>query len=148
MKNVLIIAISALTLASCSSKKAVIDEETLPKDIALKPNNNFTQEDEQRDLKNLIVEIETQISAETCTDPTEWKFAAIGSKPCGGPSSYLAYPLKLENEILPKITHFTSMQNAFNIKYNLTSDCAMVLPPVEIRCEDGKAVLIGGSIRE
>ena len=143
MKNLLIIVISVLTLASCSSKKGMIEEETLPKDIALKPDNEFSQEEEQLQMKNLINKIDSLISTETCFDATEWKFAAIGSKACGGPSSYIAYPLKLEEQILPKITQFTSMQSAFNTKYKIMSDCAMVMPPAEIRCQDGKAVLIG-----
>lgn len=143
MKNLLIIAISALTLASCSSKKGIADEETLPKDIALKPDNQFSQNEEQLQMKNLINKIDSLISTETCSDATEWKFTAIGSKACGGPSSYIAYPIKLENEVLPKVTQFTSMQSAFNTKYKIMSDCAMVLPPTEIKCEEGKAVLVG-----
>ncbi|QOW10661.1 hypothetical protein Q73A0000_09885 [Kaistella flava (ex Peng et al. 2021)] len=143
MKNLLIIAISALTLVSCSSKKGIADEETLPKDIALKPDNQFSQDEEQLQMKNLITKIDSLISTETCSDATEWKFTAIGAKACGGPSSYIAYPTKLENEILPKVTQFTSMQSAFNTKYKIMSDCAMVLPPTEIKCEDGKVVLVG-----
>lgn len=142
MKHFLIIAISVLTFASCSSKKGIIEEETLPKDIALKPDNNFTQEDDQRLMKSLIQEIDSLIGAEPCTDIANWKFTAIGSKACGGPSSYIAYPVQLEDEILPKVTQFTSMQSTFNTKYGMMSDCAIVLPPTEITCENGKAVLI------
>lgn len=143
MKQFLIIAISVLSFASCSSKKAIVEEETLPKDIALKPDNNFTQEDDQRQMKNLIQEIDSLIGAEPCTDVANWKYAAIGAKACGGPNSYIAYPVQLEDEILPKVTQFTSMQSAFNTKYGMMSDCAIVLPPAKITCENGKAVLIG-----
>ena len=142
MKHLLIIAISVLTFVSCSSKKGIIEEETLPKDIALKPDNNFTQEDDQRLMKSLIQEIDSLIGAEPCTDIANWKFTAIGSKACGGPSSYIAYPVQLEDEILPKVTQFTSMQSTFNTKYGMMSDCTIVLPPAEITCENGKAVLI------
>ena len=143
MKHYLIIAISVLTFASCSSKKAIVEEETLPKDIALKPDNNFSQEDDQRLMKNLIQEIDSLIGTEPCTDVANWKFTAIGAKACGGPSSYIAYPVQLEDKILPKVTQFTSMQSTFNTKYGMMSDCAIVLPPSEIKCENGKAVLIG-----
>lgn len=148
MKHLLIIAISVLTLASCSSKKGVLDEETLPKDISEKPHDHLSQENDQLEMKNLIKEIDSIIANENCSDPAEWKFTAIGSKACGGPSSYIAYPIKLEAEILPKVTQFTSMQSAFNTKYGLMSDCAMVLPPVEIKCENGKAVLIGDRLEK
>ena len=143
MKHFLISAILIIILSACSSKKAAMDLETLPKDIALKPHNHSSQEDDQQQMKSLIKEIDALISTETCSNPAEWKFVAIGSKACGGPSSYIAYPLKLEAEICPKVPQFTSMQSAFNTKYKLMSDCAMVMPPVEIRCENGKAVLIG-----
>lgn len=146
MKHLLIIGISVLTLASCSSKKGIVEAETLPKDISQKPHDHFTQDDEKVQMKNLIKEIDSIIGNENCTDASKWKFTAIGSKACGGPSSYIAYPAKLEEEILPKVTQFTSMQSAFNTKYGLMSDCAMVMPPVEIRCENGKAILIGDRI--
>lgn len=148
MKYLLMIAISVLTFTACSSKKAIVEEETLPKDIALKPDNNFTQEDDQRLMKSLIQEIDSLISAEPCTDVANWKFTAIGAKACGGPSSYIAYPVQLEDEILPKVTQFTSMQSTFNTKYGLMSDCAIVLPPAEIICENGKAVLIGDRLEK
>ena len=148
MKHFLIIAISVLTFASCSSKKGIVEEETLPKDIALKPDNNFTQEDDQRQMKSLIQEIDSLIGAEPCTDVANWKFTAIGAKACGGPSSYIAYPVQLEDEILPKVTQFTSMQSTFNTKYGMMSDCAIVLPPAEITCQNGKAVLIGDRLEK
>ncbi|MGA9211275.1 hypothetical protein [Kaistella sp.] len=126
----------------------MMNEETLPKDIALKPENHSPQEEEQVQMKNLIKEIDALINTETCSDPTDWKFTAIGSKSCGGPSSYIAYPIKLEEEILPKVTQFTSMQTAFNTKYKIMSDCMVVLPPSEIKCENGKAVLIGDHLEK
>ena len=144
MKNILIIAISVLTLASCQSKK-VIDPETLPKDISQKPDNNISQQSDREKLSSLIKEIEKLANSETCNDVADWNFAAIGSKPCGGPSSYIAYPKKIEDEIVPKITNFTQMQSAFNTKYGLVSDCMMVMPPSGIRCVDGKAVLVSGN---
>ena len=148
MKHLLMIAISVFIFSACSSKKAIVEEETLPKDIALKPDNNFTQEDDQLRMKGLIQEIDSLINEEPCTDVANWKFTAIGAKACGGPSSYIAYPVQLEDEILPKVTQFTSMQSAFNTKYGLMSDCAIVLPPAEIICENGKAVLIGDRLEK
>lgn len=118
---------------------------TLPQDISKKPHLHSAQEEDQDKLKVLIKEIESLINTEKCNNAADWKFAPIGSKPCGGPSSYIAYPQQLETEILSKISLFTAMQSDYNLKYNLTSDCAMVLPPVEIKCENGKAVLISAT---
>ena len=145
MKNLFIISIALLSLASCNAKKSAENADNLPKDISLKPENNLSQQEDQMALSTLIKEIDAIISTEPCTNPAEWKFSAIGAKPCGGPSSYIAYPVKLEDEILPRIEQFTAMQSAFNKKYNLMSDCSMVMPPSEIRCENGKAVLVRGN---
>ncbi len=140
MKNILILGITILTLTSCGSKKAA-NSETLPKDIALKPDNILSQQEDKEQLSIAIKEIDSLIANETCTVASDWSFAAIGAKPCGGPSSYIAYPNKSEAEILPKIERFTAMQSAFNTKYKLMSDCMVVQPPSGIRCENGKAVL-------
>lgn len=144
MKNLFVIAIALLSLGSCKSKK-LIDPETLPKDAALKPDNNMIQQADREKLSALVKEIETLASAEICTNASDWSYVAIGSKPCGGPSSYIAYPKKLETEILQKITHFTQLQSAYNTKYGLMSDCMMVQPPSGIQCVDGKAVLMSGN---
>lgn len=139
MRNFLLIAIAVLSLSSCKSK--VVDTENLPKDIALKPDNNLLQQKDKEQMNVLIKEIDSLIASEVCKDANSWTFAPIGAKPCGGPSSYLAYPKNKESEILPKIEKFSEMQMAFNKKYQLTSDCMLVTPPAGIRCEDGKAVL-------
>lgn len=145
MKNIFIIGIALLSLVSCKTKKSAENTDTLPKDISLKPENNMAQQEDRQQLTSLMREIDAFIALEPCTNPADSKFTAIGAKPCGGPSSYIAYPTKLEAQILPKIEHFTRMQSAFNKKYNLMSDCAMVMPPSEIRCENGKAVLVRDS---
>ena len=145
MKNLLIIGIAVATLFSCKAKKSAENPDNLPKDISMKPENNLSQQDDRQALTALVKEIETITAGENCTDPAAWKFSAIGAKPCGGPASYIAYPVSLEDQMLLKIQHFTAMQSAFNKKYNLVSDCAMVMPPSGIKCENGKAVLVSGN---
>lgn len=142
MKNISVILGLLLILMACGAKKD-IDPETLPKDIALKSENNFAQVEDNEKLRALLAEIEAQINSQPCTDPNQWRISPIGAKPCGGPSSYLAYPVRLEEEILPKIANFTQLKATFNKKYGLMSDCAIVPEPSAIRCEKGKAVLVG-----
>lgn len=141
MKYFLIIALSTLSIIGCKTKNDAEAKENLPKDISLKPENNLSQQQDKEPLTKLIKEIEAAIQKETCTDAADWNFAPIGSKPCGGPSSYIAYPKKMESQILPQIEKFTEMQTAFNKKYQLISDCMMIAPPTGIECVDGKAVL-------
>ena len=146
MKTVLIVAFATLSLFACKSKNTVENTDNLPKDIALKPENNLMQQADQQQLSSLIKEIDLMVQGEKCDGSlSDWTFTAIGAKPCGGPSSYIAYPKKREVEILPKVQKFTEMQSAFNKKYKLMSDCAIVPEPTEIKCEEGKAVLVNGN---
>ncbi len=140
MKSYIILSSIVLTLTACTSRNAE-NPDNLPKDISLKPENNHSQQQDREMLAVMIKDIEDQIAKVSCNDASQWKYAAIGAKPCGGPSSYIAYPVELEDELLPKIETFTQMQSAFNKKYQLMSDCMLVQPPTEIECVDGKAVL-------
>lgn len=140
MRSYLILASVVLSLSACTSRNTE-NPDNLPKDISLKPENNHSQQQDREMLSVMIKEIEDQIAEVQCIDSSQWKFTPIGAKPCGGPSSYIAYPTELESELLPKIETFTQMQSAFNKKYQLMSDCMLVQPPTGIECVDGKAVL-------
>ena len=142
MKNFLIITSILLILFNCNSKKLIENTETLPKDISLKPNNEISQQEDQEKMSVMIKEIDALIQTETCSDVANWEFSAIGAKPCGGPSSYIAYPKKLAAEILPKVADLTTKQMEFNKKYGVMSDCVIVPEPTRIICENGKAVLV------
>jgi hypothetical protein len=145
MKNLLLLILAVFSLSACNSKKGIENNENLPKDISLKPENNLTQQADQQQLSLLIKEIDSMAQGETCDGSGNFAFTPIGAKPCGGPSSYIAYPKKTATEILPKVQKFTEMQSAFNKKYKLMSDCTMVPEPTEIKCENGKAVLVKGN---
>ena len=142
MKNILIFTLAAFSLFACNAKKKVENTDDLPKDIALKPENNLSQQQDKDELTVAIKKIDSLAQSETCSNVADFAFTSIGAKPCGGPSSYIAYPKKVEAEILPQIQKFTTMQFAFNKKYNLMSDCALVPEPTGISCENGKAVLV------
>ncbi|MEK0442931.1 MAG: hypothetical protein RL403_1909 [Bacteroidota bacterium] len=77
-----------------------------------------------------------------CTNASEWKFTAMGSKACGGPARYLAYHQSVERELLDLVERFTALQKAYNEQNNVLSDCMLVGPPRTIQCEGNKAVLI------
>lgn len=141
MKKLFISFILLSLLSACASRQTE-DPDTLPKDISLKPERNDPETDRKM-MAELIAEIEAMIGKETCTDASQWRISAIGTKACGGPSSYITYPISLETELLPKIKEVTRRQSEFNRKYGVMSDCAIVPPPSAVRCENGKAVLVG-----
>lgn len=140
MKIILLISIILLGIISCKSKK--INLETLPKDIALKKSLNENYPEDSATLNSLQVEIVNMIAEKTCEDASQWKISPMGSKPCGGPAYFIAYPKELEEELLPKIKTYSIQESGFNEKYGIVSNCVMEIEPAGIACENGKAVFV------
>lgn len=95
------------------------------------------QQDDQLlgELYQEIVEISTQFN---CSNAEEWKFTAIGSKGCGGPTGYIAYSVKTDEDLfLKKVNHYSSQQNKYNIKWGVLSTCDIPPLPQDVTCIDG-----------
>lgn len=135
-----IVLCTTITLVSCNTSKNA--NTNLPIDIADRPADEESQKYEQAQLDRLKASIESEVSGEKCTDANEWTFAPMGSKACGGPQQYIAYPKKIEATFLPRVNEYTDKVKAFNEKYNITSDCMMITPPTSLKCINGKIRLI------
>lgn len=151
MKKAVFIFIATLFLSACKSKKVMEITDRLPKDVALMPERDYSgkgdaeRKKDEENMQKLRVEIEDEIAKINCTNADDWRISPLGSKPCGGPAAFIAYPVKAEEELLPKITEFNRQSSAFNLKYGLISDCAVTPAPTGVRCESGKAVLLYGT---
>ena len=141
MKKAVLALVISSAIIGCKSKKV----QNLPKDIALKPPHEKQIDADREAIAGLKKNIDSLANSVICTDPAEWRISPIGSKPCGGPAAYMAYPIKVEKEILPEIEEYTHQQADFNRRNRLMSDCAIVPAPSGIKCEGGKAVLIKGT---
>ena len=88
------------------------------------------------ELQGLRSEIQGIVGDAACTYDSECKAIGYGSKPCGGPSSYLPYSVK--NTDVPllegKVRQFNALQRAYQGKLRIASDC-MVVPKPVIMCE-------------
>ncbi|MFT4857138.1 MAG: hypothetical protein ACI9UV_001307 [Algoriphagus sp.] len=94
-------------------------------------------------LDQLWTEINQLATSQTCTNVSDWTFTPIGSKPCGGPMSYLAYSRKIdEKRFLELVQAYTELQADFNKRTGAFSDCALVQRPSGVICENSKAVLV------
>ena len=94
---------------------------------------------DQTELETLYKDIEKTAQQYTCENAGEWKFTAIGSKACGGAAGYMAYSVKIdESTFLKKVEQFTKLQADYNKKYGVFSDCALVIQPKGVTCENGK----------
>ena len=97
------------------------------------------QDSDLKALTNLGNEINVLVESSVCTDETECAFIAFGTKPCGGPWGYLVYSNSIDtDELIAKVERFNQMQHTYNLRYNITSDCSVVLPPDALICEDNK----------
>ena len=147
MKNLIYIAVFIFSLSACKSKKTAIDSDTLPKDVALKPDRSKTDTSpeslakEAEDLRIILVSIDSLADSKTCVNDDEWRITPIGSKPCGGPASYMAYHIEVENEIIPKIQEYTRRQASYNQKAGIFSNCMIEPQPSGMHCSGGKPVL-------
>ncbi|UQB68239.1 hypothetical protein [Epilithonimonas zeae] len=143
MKNLLFLAAIATISLSC---KSTINPDNLPKPLPERPKQNpddttnLTQQEEQ-EMEGLKSEILTMAKSEKCTSSADWKTVGLGVKACGGPVSYIAYSSKIdEARFLEKVNLYNQKSTEYNKKYNLVSDCMLVMPPEKIECENGNPV--------
>mgnify|MGYP001571404840 FL=1 len=102
-----------------------------------------TQESDKQQLEILKYEIEQLVDSSTCSENLDCDFIAFGSKPCGGPWSYLAYPTTIDVDLLlNKVNYYNEKERLFNIKWGIISDCAVVTPPTSLECIEGKCTAI------
>jgi hypothetical protein len=105
--------------------------------------NETTQEEDFAKLQKMYVELESFAHSLPCEDATEWRYAPIGAKPCGGPWSYMAYHSSINTKtFITKVDEYYRFNDHLNRKWGLGSDCMYVFPPSEITCNDAKPVLV------
>jgi hypothetical protein len=88
-------------------------------------------------------EIQNYVNSFSCSESLGCGFIALGSKPCGGPGSYLVFPNSVN---LPKLQEmvkaYNEMNRLYNIQTNAVSDCMVVAPPTEVKCVNGVCTII------
>ena len=106
----------------------------------------FSCEDEANTPDGLLKEmnsIEAQINqlvSTDCASGTSCKTAAIGAKPCGGPTHYIIYAsVSNTTQFENLISRFNELNKELNAKTGAVSDCAIQNPP-ELVCESGTCV--------
>lgn len=101
------------------------------------------QETEKTQLNTLKLEIENLANTSTCGDNFECKSIAFGSKPCGGPWSYLIYSTSIDTDKLETLVEdYNNKESLFNQKWGVGSDCSVANPPTSINCENNTCVAV------
>lgn len=103
----------------------------------------LSQEEEARELQVMSERIMEIAGSVDCEDASGWAFTPIGSKPCGGPDSYIAYPTSINTiQFLALVERYRQAKMQFNTNWGLISDCMVAPAPREVVCEEGVPVLV------
>jgi hypothetical protein len=88
-------------------------------------------------------EIQNYINSFSCSESVGCSYIAFGSKPCGGPRTYLLFSNNINLTQLQKIVkEYNTMDEQYNIQTNAISDCMVVMPPKEVKCVNGICTII------
>lgn len=94
-------------------------------------NLDAAQDDDSARLQELRRLIENEIGTPSAMDPSQCRLIAFGSKPCGGPATYLVYSTLKTNEARLKqlVTEFNQLTKKINKERKMVSDCRFVTEP-------------------
>jgi hypothetical protein len=155
--KVLILMISTLGLVACQQGQAGNDTvaERVPPTPLVEPIDPVAdpagavkarkqQMAVQTNLPAMRAEIMALIGDASADNIAQCRVVGFGSKPCGGPASYLALSVKNGNEsqIMALISKYNSSVKAENERLGLMSDCAVVPKPAVV-LENGICTLKG-----
>ena len=109
--------------------------------LSCRDNDENLKQQEEDALSQMYLKIDKISNSVICTNAGDWKFTAIGEKPCGGPASYIPYHKSIdEAAFLNMIDDYNKAQIAFYERWGAVSDCTVTKPPKGISCVDGKAL--------
>jgi hypothetical protein len=88
-------------------------------------------------------EIQNYINGFSCSESVGCGFIAFGSKPCGGPRTYLLFSNSVNlTKLQEMVKIYNEMDELYNIQTGAISDCMFVSPPTEVKCVNGICTII------
>lgn len=88
-------------------------------------------------------EIQNYINSFSCSESIGCSYIAFGSKPCGGPWSYLVFSNTVDIAKLQEmVKNYNEMNKLYNSQTGIFSDCMVVMPPKEVKCINGVCTAI------
>ena len=88
-------------------------------------------------------EIQNYINSFSCSESVGCGFIAFGSKPCGGPKSYLLFSNSVNlTKLTEMVKNYNEMDRSYNNQTNASDDCMFVMPPTEVKCVNGVCTII------
>lgn len=109
----------------------------------LDSNNNKTKEEDLSELMAHKATILSLVASASCASNSQCEYVGLGSKPCGGPWSYIVYPSTMDtNLLLEQVTIYNLKEQQYNQKWGVISDCSLVMPPIRVDCINNKCVAV------
>jgi len=109
-------------------------------------NSDETEPTQNDDFQNLALQLNSIFliaQSAPCDDPDEWSWTDYGSKPCGGPQGYVAYHNSVDTNILfGLIESHRRAEEAYNEKWDISSDCEAVPEPTGVICVGERPQLV------
>ena len=104
---------------------------------------SFSCDDTISQLNQMKTDIEVLVDQSICGDAFECRYIAFGSKPCGGPWSYLVYSTSIDTlQLANLVNEYNQLESDFNQECERFSDCTIENPPVSLECQDNKCIAI------
>jgi hypothetical protein len=105
--------------------------------------NESSDQITQAQLETKKQEIQNYINSFSCSESGSCNYIAFGSKPCGGPWSYLIFSNSVDlTKLQEMVKNYNEMNRLYNIQTNAISDCMAVAPPTEVKCVNGVCTII------
>jgi hypothetical protein len=147
MQTKILILMATLALAACQQGQAgsEVIAERLPPEPVVEPIDPASdpvaavkarkqQMAEQNNLAAMRAEILALIGEAKADNVSQCRVVGFGSKPCGGPASYIVMSAKDGNEshIMALIAKYNAAAKAENDRLGLMSNCAVVPKPAVV----------------
>ncbi len=142
VKCLLFTLLTVALLSSCEKENTgkTKTDECIPVQTITPVTNK--QQDQQL-LNQLWDDIAALSGSSNCQRSSGWGITPVGSKPCGGPWTYLAYWLETDVDcLMKKIKYYNQQQSIYNTKYGVGSDCSVPPVPKAVSCESGLPVFV------
>lgn len=139
MKKQLILfcLLQGLFIAACDK-----NQPTDPCIPVVSINEKTSREQDDRNLAQLLKELNDLSASVPCANTTGWTFVPYGTKACGGPLGYIPYHSSIDVECFrKKVALYTDLTKLYNIKHSVISDCSVAPMPKGVDCENGKPIL-------
>ena len=106
--------------------------------ICNEDKSSDSADDTLEDLEQLIID---EIGQASAADVSECRSIAFGSKPCGGPWSYLVYSTSESDEdrLIDLVGSYNDLEKQVNEAEGRASDCSFVSKP-ELDFDNGRCI--------